>query len=310
MTELESPQGLPHSTRGKRCDRRRRRRRDAPSPSSSQPSSSSSSSLSFGRLKPRHAGNVLLIILTYMTTASLLLTPTAATYSVVVNDGSEECFTTRTPREGGRYIVSGNYDLLDDGVSSRPLSVALYNSKMKPVYQSRFGRSEDTFSVVSTAGERFLLCLKNGFGLHQGRLDRSDGEMDDDDETGGNGGRDGLDRAVGWALRVRSADAHARWTREKDGGDAEDNDTNTMEKSESEKKAESLLELGGDLIDALENMADHQGYLREREAAHRALAEETFSAVFFWTVIEALVLLTVAGGQIFYLRRFIEKRRY
>ena len=95
-----------------------------------------------------------------------------------------------------------------------------------------------------------------------------------------------------------------------DGGDAEDNDTNTKEKSESEKKAESLLALGGDLIDALENMADHQGYLREREAAHRALAEETFSAVFFWTVIEALVLLTVSGGQIFYLRRFIEKRRY
>ena len=250
---------------------------------------------------------MLLIATLIILVAASLLTPAAATYSVVVDDGSEECFWTRTPREGGRYIVSGNYDLLDDGVSSRPLSVTLYNQKMKSVYQSRFGRSEDTFSVVSTAGERFMLCIKNGFGLHKGRLARSDGEMDDDDEIGA-GGRDGLDRAVGWALRVRSADAHARWMREKDGV-AEDG-ASTKEKSESEKKAESLLELGGDLIDALENMADHQAYLREREAAHRALAEETFSAVFFWTIIEALVLLTVAGGQILYLRRFIEKRRY
>ena len=238
---------------------------------------------------------------------SLIAMPASASYSVVVNDGTEECFVTRTPKEGGRYIVSGNYDLLDDGVPSGPLSVALYNHKMKSVYQSRFGRSEDTFSVVSTAGERFMLCIKNGFGLHKGRLARSDGEMDDDDETGG---RDGLDRTVGWALRVRSVDAHAQWMREKDGKTTGDADNRNKEKSESEKKAEALLELGGDLIDALENMADHQSYLREREAAHRVLAEETFSAVLFWTIVEALVLASVAGGQIFYLRRFIEKRRY
>ena len=238
---------------------------------------------------------------------SLLIYPASASFSVIVNDGTEECFVTKTPKEGGRYIVSGNYDLLDDGVSSGPLSVALYNHKMKPVYQSRFGRSEDTFSVVSAAGEQFMLCIKNGFGLHKGRLARSDGEMDDDDETGG---RDGLDRTVGWALRVRSVDAHAQWMREKDGKTAGDADNSNKEKSESEKKAEALLELGGDLIDALENMADHQSYLREREAAHRALAEETFSAVLFWTVVEALVLASVAGGQILYLRRFIEKRRY
>ena len=287
--------GLSHAHGGKRYDQRRRRRlrfcRDAPSASTIHTCASCAN----------HTRMLLIV------TLIIIATSAAATYSVVVNDGSEECFWTRTPREGGRYIVSGNYDLLDDGVSSRPLSVTLYNQKMKSVYQSRFGRSEDTFSVVSTAGERFMLCIKNGFGLHKGRLARSDGEMDDDDEIGA-GGRDGLDRAVGWALRVRSADAHARWMREKDGV-AEDG-ARTKEKSESEKKAESLLELGGDLIDALENMADHQAYLREREAAHRALAEETFSAVFFWTVIEALVLLTVAGGQILYLRRFIEKRRY
>ena len=248
--------------------------------------------------------HLILTVLIAVLVPSLLMTPVLATYSVVVNDGTEECFVTRTPKEGGRYIVSGNYDLLDDGVPSGPLSVVLYNHKMKSVYQSRFGRSEDTFSVVSTAGERFMLCIKNGFGQHKGRLARSDGEMDDDDDIGG---RDGLDRTVGWALRVRSVDAHAQWMREKDGVAADDG---SREKSESEKKAEALLELGGDLIDALDNMADHQSYLREREAAHRALAEETFSAVLFWTVVEALVLASVAGGQIFYLRRFIEKRRY
>lgn len=289
------------------CDLRRRRHA-LPSSSLTQNTPNKNSTCKTKRPSHHHHGHALChhVSAILIVALSLLILPASASYSVVVNDGTEECFVTRTPKEGGRYIVSGNYDLLDDGVSSGPLSVALYNNKMKSVYQSRFGRSEDTFSVVSTAGERFMLCIKNGFGLHKGRLARSDGKMDDDDETGG---RDGLDRSVGWALRVRSVDAHAQWMREKDGKTPGDADNN-KEKSESEKKAEALLELGGDLIDALENMADHQSYLREREAAHRALAEETFSAILFWTVAEALVLASVAGGQIVYLRRFIEKRRY
>ena len=290
------------SSGGQFCGRRRRRHAHAPAlPSSSRTQHVPTSKK--GHVLPHPIFTILIFALSLL----ILVLPASASYSVVVNDGTEECFVTRTPKEGGRYIVSGNYDLLDDGVPSGPLSVALYNHKMKSVYQSRFGRSEDTFSVVSTAGERFMLCIKNGFGLHKGRLARSDGEMDDDDETGG---RDGLDRTVGWALRLRSVDAHAQWMREKDGKTAGDAGNSNKEKSESEKKVEALLELGGDLIDALENMADHQSYLREREAAHRALAEETFSAVLFWTVVEALVLASVAGAQIFYLRRFIEKRRY
>lgn len=196
-------------------------------------------------------------------------------------------------------------DLLDDGTSARPLSVVLYNNKMKPVYQSRFGRSEDTFSVASTAGERFQLCIKNGYGRAQGvsRMARSEG-MDDDDGAQSTA-RDGLDRRVGWALRVRSAEAYAQWMKE-----ARSNDNSEKEKSESEKKAEGLLELGNELIESLETMADHQAYLREREAAHRVMAESTFGLVLLWTVAEAIVLMVVAGGQIFYLRRFVEKRRY
>ena len=75
--------------------------------------------------------HLILTVLIAVLVPSLLMTPVSATYSVVVNDGTEECFVTRTPKEGGRYIVSGNYDSLDDGAPSGPLSVVLYNHKMK-----------------------------------------------------------------------------------------------------------------------------------------------------------------------------------
>mmetsp|Transcript_34672 Transcript_34672/g.75879 ORF Transcript_34672/g.75879 Transcript_34672/m.75879 type:complete len:281 (-) Transcript_34672:113-955(-) len=226
----------------------------------------------------------------------------AATYSVIVFDGSEECFIARTPKQpAGRYVVSGNYDLLDDGTSARPLSVVLYDSKMKAVYKSRFGKSEDSFSVVGKAGQRYELCIQNGLGVPPagGGMARSEGMDDDDAYT--NPRKDGQNRKVGWALRVRQ---YSQWVKDKDAEDV------TKEKTESEKKAEGLLELGNELLDSMETLMDHQAYLREREADHRALAESAFSLVLLWTVAEAAVLFVVAGGQIYYLRRFIERRSY
>lgn len=193
-------------------------------------------------------------------------------------------------------------DLLDDGTSARPLSVVLYDNKMKALYTSRFGKSEDTFSVVGKEGERYELCIQNGLGVPPagGGMARSEGMDDDDAYT--NPRKDGQNRNVGWALRVRE---YSQWVKHKDG---EENDR--KEKTESEKKAEGLLELGNELLDSMETLMDHQAYLREREAVHRALAESAFSLVLLWTVAEAAVLFLVAGGQIYYLRRFLERRSY
>ena len=179
----------------------------------------------------------------------LMTHPVSATYSVIVNDGSEECFVTRTPKEpAGRYVVSGNYDLLDDGTSARPLSVVLFDGQSKPRYTSMFGRSEGTFSVVGNENQRFTLCIQNGpFAAHAG-MARSEG-MDDDDAVGTRA-RDGLDRNVGWSLRVRSTENYAKSVKEQG--------AENKEKSESEKAVEQMLLLSNDLLDELDDLADHQ----------------------------------------------------
>ena len=60
----------------------------------------------------------------------------------------------------------------------------------------------------------------------------------------------------------------------------------------------------------LHTLLDHQGYMREREVVHRDTAEATFARVVNWTIIKVFVVLGVAFGQIWYLKKFFEKKRY
>lgn len=64
------------------------------------------------------------------------------------------------------------------------------------------------------------------------------------------------------------------------------------------------------MLAGLQTMADHQEYMRERENHHTDLASATFHRVVQWTVLEAIVLILIASGQVIYLRRFFEKTRY
>lgn len=50
-------------------------------------------------------------------------------------------------------------------------------------------------------------------------------------------------------------------------------------------------------------------YVREREAQHREVAEETFTKLLFWSLLEAACVLVVSAAQIFYMRRFVENKR-
>lgn len=46
-----------------------------------------------------------------------------------------------------------------------------------------------------------------------------------------------------------------------------------------------------------------------RDKMHRAINESTNSRVMLWSIFEALILVTMSLGQVYYLKRFFEVRR-
>ena len=86
--------------------------------------------------------------------------------------------------------------------------------------------------------------------------------------------------------------------------------TTEDEEGPDSERAAILLDRGEQLLDDLADLMDHQAYLKLREEAHRELTERTFTRVVRWSVLEAVVLVAVASGQVLYLRKFFEQRRY
>jgi len=146
---------------------------------------------------------------------------------------------------------------------------------MTPVWKSRGGTSEGTFSLYGTG--KYELCIQNG-------------NIGHDDEYGP---KDGNDREVGFAIRVVPP---ARELENEAGPDT--------------RLTANLLKMSVKLMSGLDTMSDHQEYMRERENRHTILADTTFNRVVQWTMLEAVVLGLIAVGQVLYLKKFFEQRRY
>lgn len=173
-------------------------------------------------------------------------------------------------------ILSGNFECLDDEISPDPIGVTLYDSKQTPIWRSQPKASEGTFSV--TGSGKFELCIQNG---RQGS----------DDYVAN---KDGTDRQIGFAIRVIPPPS-----RGEDGEAGPDN-----------RLTSHLMELSEKLMEGLHTMNDHQEYMRERENRHLLVADTTLSRIVQWTVLEAIVLILISCGQVLYLKKFFEQRRY
>ncbi|KAK2585176.1 hypothetical protein KPH14_008674 [Odynerus spinipes] len=64
-----------------------------------------------------------------------------------------------------------------------------------------------------------------------------------------------------------------------------------------------------ELSTSLWGVKNEQEYMQVRDRTHRAINESTNSRVVIWSFFEALVLLCMTLGQIYYLKRFFEVRR-
>ncbi|VVC39873.1 GOLD domain [Cinara cedri] len=86
-----------------------------------------------------------------------------------------------------------------------------------------------------------------------------------------------------------------------------DNDKDTqIGEGSDHKKLESMLR---NLGSALTSVKHEQEYMNVRDRNHRAINESTNRRVVMWSFFEAVVLLTMTIGQVYYLKRFFEVRR-
>lgn len=64
-----------------------------------------------------------------------------------------------------------------------------------------------------------------------------------------------------------------------------------------------------DLKEGLDLLKDHQSYMNQREDLHKTTLESINVKVICWTVLEAVILVAMAGWQISYIRSFFETKR-
>ncbi|KAL7579750.1 hypothetical protein ACA910_021891 [Epithemia clementina (nom. ined.)] len=212
--------------------------------------------------------------------ASLALQTTWGSMVVSIQAGSHECFYTRIP-SGQKSIVSGNYDLLDDEASSELISAWLEKrtgpnpSDVTTVWKSHFDEDEDSFSLSVDPDGKFGLCFQ---------------VYNKDDDFA----KQSATYQVGFNLRVTPV-------------------PRSLEEGTAGPDAERALELVQSAVfveNDWKDFIDHFDYLRSREASHTTLMHQIRDRVLGWTVVEAILVITMAVVQILYWRRFFETRRY
>lgn len=140
------------------------------------------------------------------------------------------------------------------------------------VWFSNEGEAEGAFEFRADSGGLHRFCVENGKHLEA----------------------DGVERQIGWALRVRSLPRSLE-------EDIQGPD---------QQRALQLVEWASELQESWETLRDHYGFLKRREFLHKQLTEQTLSRVIRWTSVEGLVLALIAVGQVLYLRKFMETRSY
>lgn len=79
--------------------------------------------------------------------------------------------------------------------------------------------------------------------------------------------------------------------------------------NENEANHTRLEDMIRELAGTLTGVKHEQEYMAVRDKMHRTINDATNSRVLLWSVFEALILVAMSVGQVFYLKRFFEVRR-
>ncbi|EFA05452.1 transmembrane emp24 domain-containing protein 2 [Tribolium castaneum] len=78
------------------------------------------------------------------------------------------------------------------------------------------------------------------------------------------------------------------------------------QEGDSTNKLEDMIR---ELSASLTGVKQEQEYMQVRDRIHRSINENTNSRVVMWSFFEALILVAMTLGQVYYLKRFFEVRR-
>nr|CAI5862763.1 unnamed protein product [Callosobruchus analis] len=78
------------------------------------------------------------------------------------------------------------------------------------------------------------------------------------------------------------------------------------EEGKTHNKLEDMIK---ELSAQLTSVKQEQEYMQVRDRIHRSINESTNSRVVMWSFFEALILIAMTLGQVYYLKRFFEVRR-
>jgi p24 family protein beta-1 len=71
-----------------------------------------------------------------------------------------------------------------------------------------------------------------------------------------------------------------------------------------------LIETASVIENDWKNLLDHFDYLRSREATYVQLTNQISERLMGWNIVEAMLVVTMAVGQVIYWKKFFETRRY
>jgi hypothetical protein len=207
---------------------------------------------------------LLFLFFLLLTTATIVV---HGAYIVSIPAKDEECYFIISPPGTGRgSTLYGNFDLLDDGVSSDPLSVVVLDSVEEHVlFRSRRRAKEGIFQINLQPNQKVNLCIQNGiFTAGRGRKTTTERR------------NDGLTRIVGFQFSIEPKN----------------------EAQELLSQNERIIQSTQDLTREITNLKNHHEFMRTREAKHREVVEQTFSQLMFWMILEGVTVVLIAAAQV------------
>jgi len=164
-------------------------------------------------------------------------------------------------------------------IEKAPRRTAKKTSKINNVWTSNPNNAEEDFAVSVESNKRYRFCMESN------ALQEKD--VADDNVSN-------FDIQIGFDLRMQM---EARALPDEEAGpDAQ--------------RALDLVEAAAAAERQWQNLLDHFDFLRNREALTRQLSIQINNRVMRWTLIEAVLVVTMAVAQVWYWKSFFEQRRY